>query len=139
MLKLQHQKMSHTTELADDEVNHFFIMEIGFLEATMVKLREEDVNSPEDLFDFNADDVSTIADDLRKPCDLAPLGGGTRILPTLVSALVVRIGANTLMRLEAAVHIMKYYEMVNLKPSSSLLRYDHIIKNFKLEFDAIKE
>ena len=29
--------------------------------------------------------------------------------------------------------------MANLKPSSSVLRYDYIVKNFKLELDAIKE
>ena len=34
---------------------------------------------------------------------------------------------------------MKYYEMINLKLSASLLRCDPIIKNFKIEFDNFKE
>ena len=43
------------------------------------------------------------------------------------------------MCLEAEMHVMKHYEIVNLKPSESLLTYDPIFKNFKIEFDAIKE
>ena len=43
------------------------------------------------------------------------------------------------MSLEEAIHIMKCYETVNLKPSETLLMCDLIINNFKFEFDAIKE
>ena len=105
----------------------------------MVKLREEHVNIPEDLVEFNANYVRSIAKELRKPSGLVASGSSDRIAPTLVSDPRVRIGVNTLMSLEKATHIMKYNEMINLKTSESLLRHDPIIKNFKLEFDAIEE
>ena len=44
MLK-QHHKMPYTTELTDDEVNHFFNIEIGIPEVIMVKLREEGIKN----------------------------------------------------------------------------------------------
>ena len=46
MLEQHHSKMPCMTELADDEVNHFFNIEIGTSEATMVKLREEGTTKP---------------------------------------------------------------------------------------------
>ena len=36
-------------------------------EATVVKLREEDIERPEDLVDFNAKNVNSVAEALRKP------------------------------------------------------------------------
>ena len=55
-----------------------------------------------------------------------------------MSAPGVRIGANVLIRLEGAIHIMKCYEMVNHRHSKSHLRYCPVIKNFKID-NAIKE
>ena len=55
-----------------------------------------------------------------------------------MSALGVHIRAKALILIEIVIHILIYYEMVNLKPSASLLRNDPIINNFKLKFDAIK-
>ena len=139
MLQQQHQKRPYTTELTDDEANHLWNIEIGIPEAATVKLREKGVNRIEDLVDFNVDAVSTIAESLRKPGGLASSGGSSRIAPVLASAPVVCIGAKAWTHLEAATHIMKNFKVVNLKLSVSLLRYDTIIKNIKLEFDDIKE
>ena len=41
----------------------------------MVKLREKGTNRPEDLVEFNANDVIIIDEALRKPGSLVPLGG----------------------------------------------------------------
>ena len=49
------------TELTDDKVNYFFNMEIGILDTTLVKLLDEGTNRPEELAEFNADDMSVIA------------------------------------------------------------------------------
>ena len=54
-------------------------------------------------------------------------------------APVVRIGSRALIRLEEAIYVMKHYWIVNHKPASSQLPYDPVIKNFKLEFDSIKD
>ena len=70
--------MPCTTELTDDEVNHFFNVEIGMLEVTMVKLREEGIWRPEGLADFNAKDVNSIADALRNPGGLVHSGSDDR-------------------------------------------------------------
>ena len=89
--------------------------------------------------EFNADDVISVAKLWRKPGGLVPSGGSTRVVPTLIPAPGVRIGANTLMSLEAEMRVMKYYKMVNLKSSASFLICDHIIKNFDLEFYDIRK
>ena len=59
--------MPYTNDLTDDKVNHFFNTEIGTLEATMAKLREEGVEILEDLAEFNAEDAISVADYLMNP------------------------------------------------------------------------
>ena len=70
--------MSHTNEIIDDEVNNFFDVEIGTLEVTMVKLREEGIERPEDLVEFNAKDVKSVNEAHVKPGDLVPSSSGAR-------------------------------------------------------------
>ena len=41
--------MPYTTDLTDDEFNHFFNVKIGIPELTMEKLREEGIEMPEYL------------------------------------------------------------------------------------------
>ena len=65
--------------------------------------------------------------------------GGSRSAPTLVTAHGTCVGAKELIRLEVTINILKNYQMVNLKPTESLLLRDPITKKFKLEFDSIKE
>ena len=127
--------MPHTNEVADDEVNHFFNIEIGISEATIVKFREEDNEILEYLVEFNAKHINSIDEALRKPVGLVPLGSGA--IASLTSVPGVQIGAKSLILLEAAMHVMKHYEIVNHKPKTSHLRYDLVVKNFKLEFNAI--
>ena len=128
--------MPHTTDLTEDEVNHFFNVEIGMPEPTMVKLREEEIERPENLVEFNFEDVKGIAEALRKPRGLVPSSGNARA--SIIPARGVRIGARALSRLEADIEMMNYYETVNHKPTADQLRCDPVVKNFKLEFDALK-
>ena len=128
--------MPHATNLTDIEVNHFFNVEIGMPEPTMVKLREEGIVRPEHLVEFNEKDVKSIAEALRKAGGLVPSGTTSRA--SMMSAPGVRIGTRALIRLEASIQIMRCYETVNHKPTASQLRYDPVNKNFKLEFNALK-
>ena len=131
-------KTPHTTKLADDEVNYFFNTEIKILETTMVKLREKRINRIENLVAFNADDVSSMSNALRKTRCLVPASGGTRADHALTSYPVVRIGAKDMISLWASIFIMKHYEMLNHKPTASHLRCGPVLNNFKLKFDTIK-
>ena len=45
------------------------------LEPTMVKLREEGIERPEHLVEFNSEDVKSITEALRKPGGLVPSSG----------------------------------------------------------------
>ena len=63
--------MPHTTDLTEAEAHHFFNVEIGILEPTMTKLREEGIERPAHLVEFNYDDAKCIAEASRKPRGLA--------------------------------------------------------------------
>lgn len=64
---------------------------------------------------------------------------GTIPRAAMDSAPRVRIGGRALITLRALTQIMMHYETVSHKPAASQLRYDPVIKNFKLEFNALKE
>ena len=59
--------MPFTTDLTEAEVKHFFSVEIGIPEPTMVKIRVEGIERPENLVEFNSEDLKVIAQALRKP------------------------------------------------------------------------
>ena len=105
----------------------------------MVNLLEEDINRLKDLVEFNDDDVSTMSKVLRKPGGLVSSCSSCVTSPALASAPGMHIRAKALTLLDDTMNGMKYYEMINLKPTEILLRYDPTIKNFKLEFDGIKD
>ena len=107
MLQYELKKKPYTTECIETKGNHLFNAEIRIPEKTMVTLREEHISRPKVLMEFNAYDMHSVAVALRKPGGLVPLDGGSRTAPALVSAPGVRIGAKALMRLEAAMNVMK--------------------------------
>ena len=139
ILHNQHKKILCATEITETEVNHFFNVEIGIPEPTMVKLQEEGINRPEDLVNFIAEDTNIVAEGLKKPGGSVLTSRGNTSVLALASAPGVRIEANALMCSQAAMHIMKCYKTVKVKPTSILKQCDTIIKKFKLDFYAIKE
>ena len=78
--------MPCTADLTEVGVNHFFNAEIGIPEPTMVKLREEGIERPETLVEFNSDDAKGIAEALRKRGGLAPSSANARA--SMISAPV---------------------------------------------------
>ena len=66
-----------------------------------------------------------------------PSSGNARA--SMIPAPGVRIGARAVIRLEAAMEMMKHYDTVNHKPTADQLRCDPVVKNFKIEFDALKD
>ena len=96
---------------------------------------EKGVNRLEDLVEFNVVHVNIIAETLRKPEGLVPESEGNRVEPALMLDPIVRIGVKALERLEALMHIMKYYEMVNPNLLASILR--HIILSRTLSLNLI--
>ena len=70
--------MPYATDLTNVEVNHFFNIEIGMPELTMVKFREEGMKIPDHLVEFNSEDAMSMSEALRKPGGLVPSSGTAR-------------------------------------------------------------
>ena len=70
--------MRCTTELTEAEVNHFFNVEIGIPELTMVKLRKEGIERLENLVEFNSDNAKDIAEASLKLGSLVPSSANAR-------------------------------------------------------------
>ena len=127
--------MPHTTSLDDYQVKHFFEIELGVPETTVERLAEEGIERPEDLVEFSLADIKTMVANLRRPGGSEPDGDAGGTVPTSP----FKFGAKATLRLQNACDIMKHYEILRCDTSADMLVYDPVIKNFKLEHDALIE
>ena len=81
--------------------------------------------------------MSSIDVTLRKPGGLVPSCSGARA--AFASDPRAHIRAKAILRLEVVMYIIKCYDMVNYKAIEIHLCHYLLVKNFKLEFDFIKE
>ena len=56
--------MPFTTSLSEAEVKYFFEVELGIHTDTVLRLTEEGIERPEDLIEFNSENVKTIVENL---------------------------------------------------------------------------
>ena len=127
--------MPFTTSLSEEEVKHFFEVELGIHSDTVSRLAEEGIERPEDLIEFNSENVKTIVGNLRRPGGTVPEGRTGRTVPTQP----FKFGAKAVLRLENAIDIMKYYETLDFQVTADMLVYEPTIKNFKMEHNALVE
>ena len=105
--------------------------------ATVLKLQEEGITSPDDLADFDKDTMAQVAENLRKPNDRvsnpdkgAP-AGSTIPRPAYV------FGAKSQKRLLEACDLIRYYETTGRPLTAPSIRYN-VIKNFTEQWKALK-
>ena len=90
--------MPHTMCSTKAEVIHFFNVEIGIPEKTMMHLGEEGFERSENLGEFNPENAKGIAEAFRKHAGM-PSSGNAKA--SIIPAPGERIGARALIRLEA--------------------------------------
>ena len=56
--------MPFTTSLSKAEVKHFFKVELSIHSDTVLRLAEEGIERPEDLIEFNSENIKPIAGNL---------------------------------------------------------------------------
>ena len=88
-------------------------------QATVEKLKEEGIEAPEDLLEFDEEKICNIAKTFRANNTI--------------------LGAKSIGRLCEACNIVKYYKTVNRTLTTANMRYNQVIQNFAIEWKALIE
>ena len=85
--------------------------------------------------EFTSGSIKTVVANLRRPGGREPGGEAGRTVPTSLFKFRTKV----MLRLQNACDIMKYYETLRCDVSTDMSTYDSVVKNFKLEHDALVE
>ena len=107
--------------------------------ATVIQLQQEGISQVSDLADFDKSAILQITENLRKPGDRIPNPdpgadpGATIPRPPFV------FGAKSQMRVLAACDLIRFYVTIGRNLTAGNIRWDPIIKDFKIQWKALED
>lgn len=113
--------------------------QMGIPHDTRVQMQNEGITGVEDLADFDKDTLQQLADNLRKPGGRVPdpnpgaPAGATIPTPAFV------FGAKSQKRLAVACDMVRYHNMVGRAISSSNMKWQHVLRNFEIQWKSLKQ
>jgi len=88
--------------------------------ATIPSLQQEGITTVGDLLEFDEDTISSIASNFRR------------------STPMIVFGAKSQKRLTVACYAVKFYDSVNRPITAGMMQWDPVLKNFSLQYEAMK-
>ena len=113
--------------------------QMGLPHGTVVQLAVEGIATVYDLADFDKESLKAVADNLRRPAgrvqdpDPGADPGATIPTPPFV------FGAKSHRRLLVATDLIKYYNEVGRVITPANIAWNHVMKNFEIQWKALKE
>ena len=103
--------------------------------ATVIQLQHEGISQVSYLADFDKSAILQITENLRKPGDRIPNPdpGATIPRPPFV------FGAKSQMRVLAACDLIRFYVTIGRMLTAGNIRWDPIIKDFKIQWKALED
>ena len=115
------------------------VEQMGIPHVTVVQLQAEVITSVSDLTDSNKDSLQQLVDNLRRPGGRIPdpnpaaQPGSTIPTPPFV------FGAKSQRRIAVACNLVNYYRTVGRDLTAANLQWNTMMKNFDIQWTAIKE
>ena len=136
-----YQTQDSTMVLTATQTTAFFdhADQMGIPHITVLQLQAKGITSVSDLADFNKDSLQQLADNLRRPggCVLDPnptaQPGSTIPTPPFV------FGAKSQRHIAVACNLVNYYRTVGRKLTAGNLQWNTVMKNFDIQWTAVKE
>ena len=113
--------------------------QMGIPHTTVVQLRSKGIDVVADLADFDKNSLQQLADNLRRPGGCIPdpnpgaPPGATIPTPPFV------FGAKSQKRIAVACDLVRFYATVSRDLTAANLQWSTIMKNFKIQWTALKE
>ena len=110
--------------------------QMGIPALTLPGLAIEGITVPDDLLDFNEDDLKTVMSNLRRPA-------GTIPDPADPTAVIPRpsyeFGAKSFKRLKIAALAVSYYESIGRPCTPDNMHFSHVLKDFSEQWESLVE
>ena len=107
--------------------------------VTVVQLQAEGITSVADLANFNKDSLQQLADNLRRPGGRVPDPNPTAPAGSTIPTPPFVFGAKSQRRIAVACDLVKYYKTVGRDLTSANLQWNTVMKNFDIQWTALKE
>jgi hypothetical protein len=123
------------------QVTAFFegAAQMGIPNATVAQLREEGINTVDDLADFDKDTIEQIAANLRRPAgritDPNPTAAAGATIPTPPFVF----GVKSQQRLSHAANLIRYYDTVGRNITAANLQWTPVMKNYSEQWKALTD
>ena len=111
---------------------------MGVQHARVVQLALEGIQTVDDLADFDKEPLQQLADSLRRPGGRVPnpdpgaAAGSTIPIPAFV------FGAKSQKCLGIACELVRYYNTVGHDLTAANMQWNNVIKNFEIQWKALK-
>ena len=136
-----YQTYDSTMVLTTAQMTAFFehVDEMGIPHVTMLQLQARGITLVSDLADFNKDSLQQLVDNLRCPGGCVPdpnpaaQPGSTIPTPPFV------FGAKSQRHIAVVCDLVNYYRTVGCKLTAANLQWNTVMKNFNIQWTALKE
>ena len=113
--------------------------QMGIPHATVVQLQVEGISTILDLADFDSETLKQLAENLRKPAGRIPDPNPGAAPGATIPTPPFTFGAKSQHRLGVACELVRFYETVGRDPSAGNMRWTHVVKNFEVQWKALKD
>lgn len=127
--------------LTNAQVTAFFTFAdgMGIPAATVAKLADEGISTPDDLWNFDEKTLDKVAESLRRPHDRIPNPDPGAPPGATIPRPPYEISAQSLKRLLDASNLVRYFRTTGRELTPPTLRYDPVIQDFATQWKALKD
>ena len=127
--------------LTSTQMTAFFeqLDQMGIPHVTVVQLQAEGITLVSDLADFNKDSLQQLVDNLRHPGGRVPDPNPAAQAGSTIPTPPFAFGAKSLRRIAVVCDLVKYYRTVGRNLTSANLQWNTMMKNFDVQWTALKE
>ena len=112
---------------------------MGIPHVTVVQLQAEGITSVSDLADFNKASFQQLVDNLRHPGGCVPDPNPTAQPGSTIPTPPFVFGAKSQRHIDVACDLVNYYRTVGRDLTAANLQWNTVMKNFKIQWTALKE
>ena len=136
-----YQTQASTMVLTRTQTTAFFEQpdQMGIPHVTVLQLQAERITSVSDLASFNKDSLQQLADNLRHPGGRVPDPNPAAQARSTIPTPPFVFGAKSQRRIAVACDLVKYYRTVGRDLTSANLQWNTVMKNFDVQWTALKE